>query len=336
MSTGASPAAWRRVATVGLGLAVGAAGLALSLRGVRWPALVEALKGVERGWLALAVVCSAGVGVLKATRWYRLFVPDHGQVDWGSVVATLLLAQMVNVVVPVRGGGEALRIALLTRRFPVSVLRVGGTIVLEKLLDVASLSLLAVAVAPIAARIVDRPILSRAMLLLSAGAFLGLALGVRFRRELQGWLERWPGIARQLDQLLRGFNALRSGDWAWEPVAWTAAVRCLSFASLLAAVRSMGVRVPLLAAVALDVLLNLSFLLPTPPALIGLVQYASVLVLGLFGIPRAEALGAGVMLHLTILSPFLLFGLPAWVYVSGFSPRPGGMGRTAEEGRPES
>ena len=319
---------WRQGMTVVLALAVGGLGLFLSLRGVRWAAVVEALKGVRREWLALAVVSSAGVAALKATRWYRLFVPDQDSLAWGSVLATLILAQTVNVMVPVRGLGEALRVGMVTRRFPVGALRVGGTIILEKSLDLASLSLLALAVAPISAQIVGEPILSTGILLLVGGGLVGMALAVRFRGRLRGWLGRWPGlwpgpwprVARPLEQLLKGFNALRSGDRAWEPVVWTAAVRCLSIVSLLAALRSVGIPVPLLGIVVLHVLLNFSYLLPTPPAMVGLVQYVTILVLGFFGVARAEALGAGVVLNLTIMSPYLLFGLPAWLYAWGFSP----------------
>jgi len=304
-----------------LGLAVGGAGLALSLRGVSWPALAQALRGVLPGWLALAVLASAGVAALKAARWYRLFVPHHRDLELAALGATLIVAQMVNVVVPIHGGGEALRIGLLTRRFPVGALRVSGTIVLEKLLDVGSLSLLGLVAAPVTAQLVGRPLLSRAALVAAGAALLALALAVRFRRGLRRRLRPWPRVAGWVDQLLSGFNALQSGDVAWEPVAWTAAVRCLSFVSLIAALSSTGVRLPLVGIVALDVLLNLSYLLPTPPALIGLVQAVTVLVLGFFGIAGVATVGAGMVLHLTVLAPYVVFGLPAGVYVWAFSLR---------------
>jgi hypothetical protein len=317
--------------TIVIALAVGGLGLFLSLRGLRWSAVVGALEEVQRGWLALAVLSSVGVAVLKATRWYRLFVPDQDRLAWCSVLATLVLAQTVNVIVPIRGLGEALRVGMVTRRFPVSALRVGGTIVLEKWLDLASLSLLALAVAPVSVEVVGEQILSTAVLLLIGGGLVGMALMVRFRERLRRWLGRWPRVARLLEQLSEGFNALRSGDVAWEPVAWTGGVRCLSLVSLLAALRSVGIPVPLLGIILLHVLLNFSYLLPTPPGMIGLVQYVTILVLGFFGVARAEALGAGVVSNLVILSPFLLFGLPAWLYVWGFSPHSVRSRRAADD-----
>jgi uncharacterized membrane protein YbhN (UPF0104 family) len=201
---------------------------------------------------------------------------------------------------------------------------------------------LALAVAPVSVEVVGEQILSTAVLLLIGGGLVGMALMVRFRERLRRWVGRavgpWPGlgakVAQLMDQLLRGFNALRSGDVAWEPVAWTGGVRCLSLVSLMAALRSVGIPVPLLGILVLHVMLNFSYLLPTPPAMIGLVQYVTILVLDFFGVARAEALGAGVVLNLTILSPFLLFGLPAWLYVWGVSPHRAGLGRAADDGGP--
>lgn len=324
---------WRPLATVVLGLAVGGAGLALSFRGVSWPAVVDALRQVRGGWLALAALSSAGVAVLKAGRWYRLFVPDQRSLDLLAVMATLIVAQMVNVVVPIHGGGEALRIGLITRRFPVGALRVSGTIVLEKLLDAASLGLLGLAVAPVTAQLVGSPGLSRVVLLLVAGVLLASVLAMRYRNHIRRRFAQWPRFAGWVDQLMSGFNALGSRDIAWEPVAWTALVRCLSLVSLVAALQSTGLSVPLLGIVALDVLLNVSYLLPTPPALIGLVQYVTVLALGFFGITGAPTVGAGIVVHLTILAPYLLFGFPSGIYVWGFSLPRGSLGLPADEGR---
>jgi hypothetical protein len=304
-----------RIVYIVLGLILGGLGLYFSLRDVQWPAVLEALTKVRWAWLILAVSSSIGVAVLKATRWYRLFAPDHRHLDWRSVLATLLLAQTVNVIVPVRGVGEALRIGVLTGRFSVSALRVSGTIVLEKFLDMLSLALLALVVTPITVRVLDRPILSKAFLLLIGTVCLGIVLTVRFQRVIKQWLTRWPIAERLLDQVLQGFNALQSSVMVGELGGWTLAVRGLSLVSLFAALRSTRVTVPLLGILALHILLNFSYLLPTPPGMIGLVQYVSVLVLGFFGVARPQTLGAGIILHLTILSPHLLLGLPAWAYV---------------------
>lgn len=328
-----SPSVWRRVTAVVLGLAVGGVGLALSFRGVSWPGVMEALAHVRGGWLAAALLSSAGVGVLKAARWYRLFVPDQRGLEFLAVGTTLIVAQMINVVVPIHGGGEALRIGLIARRFPLSALRVSGTIVLEKLLDAASLGLLALAAAPVTAQHVGSPALSRLALAVAAGVLLASALAMRYRNPIRRRLSGWPRIAGWVDQVLSGFNALESGNLAWEPVMWTALVRCLSLVSLAAALQSMGLSVPLLGIVALDVLLNVSYLLPTPPALIGLVQYVTVLALGFFGIAGAPTVGAGIVVHLTVLAPYLLFGLPAGVYVWSFSLRRGSLGLPVDEGR---
>jgi hypothetical protein len=49
--------------------------------------------------------------------------------------------------------------------------------------------------------------------------------------------------------------------------------------------------------------------------MIGVIQYIAILVLGLFGIRRTQALVAGVLLNIVIVSPVLLLTVPSWFRV---------------------
>ena len=307
---------WHQIVYLGVGLTLGAVGLYLSLRSVNWSAVLAALRAVRPGWLIPAVLCVVGVASLKAARWHRLFAPDHHTLDWWSLLSILILAQVVSIAVPVRGGGEMLRVGLMSRRFSVSALRASGTIVVEKLVDLLALGMVALAIAPLAAQVVGQRILSAALWLLGAGALLALTLVVRFRRSLWRRLSRWRVAARFVDQLLSGFNALRSVALAFELVGWTVAVWILSFASLFWVLRASCVTIPLWGVVVLLLLLHLGYVLPTPPGLIGLVQYVCVLVLTFFGVARDQTLGTGIVLHLVLVLPLLLLAFPAWLRVT--------------------
>ncbi len=294
---------------------IGGLGLYLSLRGVNWDTVSTTLQAVRPGWLTLAVAGVVGVALLKATRWYYLFTPDHRTLDWWSLLSILILAQVVNIAVPIRGGGEILRIGSATRRFPVSALRIGGTIVVEKLVDLLALGLIALIVTPLIAQITGQPIFSIALWLLAAGMLLGIALAVRFRRPLWNLLSRWPVAACFLDQLLKGFSVLRSTASICKLVGWTTAIWALSLASLFWTLRATHVAIPFWGVLMLLLLLNLGNFLPTPPGLIGLVQYMCVLVLTSLGIARDQTLGTSIVLHLVLVLPLLLLAFPAWMRV---------------------
>jgi len=306
---------WRQVAYAGAGLMLGGLGLYLSLRDVEWNTVWETLRAVRPVWLILAVVCVVGVAWLKAMRWYSLFTPNDRHLDGWSLAAILILAQVVNIVVPLRGSGEMLRIGWVTRRYSINALQVGGTLVVEKLTDLLVLLGIALAVLPWVAQIVGRTVFIFALWLLVAGVLIMTAVVVRFRGAFADRLGRWPLAARYLDQVFGGFSALRSVNSTWELTGWTLAVWVLSFASLFGTLQAAQIAIPVEGGGVLLLLLYLSFLLPTPPGLIGLVQYVCVLVLTFFGVTRDRALGAGIVLHLVLVLPLLALAFPAWLYV---------------------
>ena len=303
------------------GLILGGAALVVSLRGVAWETLTAVMRDVRWPWFGLAVVCSVLVACLKAVRWHRLLAPNLPDLRWPLTLATLILAQTLNLAVPIRGLGETLRVGMLSRKTGGHVLQIGGTLILEKALDTLSLALLGVVLAPMLMAMVESAWVSR-LLILTAVIGIGLFLVVRFHRATLGWLKRWPRLSRWLDRLLSGLDALRSQSRGWEIAGWTAAVRAVSVVSSFLGLRAVRVGVPLRGLVALDIFLNLSFLLPSPPGLIGVVQYLCILVLGFFGVARAQALVAGMLLNVIIVAPVLLLAAPAWLHVTMRAPAP--------------
>jgi uncharacterized protein (TIRG00374 family) len=311
---------WRQIVYVSLGLAVGGLGLFLALDEVDGDAVLTALRGVRAEWLLLAVLGVVLVALFKAARWYRLFTPDHQAIDWRALLTILLLAQVSNVAVPIRGVGEMLRVGLTVRRFPVSALRVGGTIVVEKLVDLLALGGIALVSAPVLGKIVGPKALTVTRWLLAASVLVLLLLSIprlapwraRGERSRTSWLGRWLLATRHLDQLSSGFAALRSSAAVWELTGWTVAVWAFSLGSLVCTLQATAVSVPIWGGVMLLLLLHLGFLLPTPPGLIGLVQYVCVTVLTGFDVPRSQAFGTGVVLHLVLVVPLVLGAVLAW------------------------
>jgi uncharacterized membrane protein YbhN (UPF0104 family) len=65
---------------------------------------------------------------------------------------------------------------------------------------------------------------------------------------------------------------------------------------------------PFVAAVLVTVAINLSLVLPSAPAALGVFETATIIALRAFHIPQADALSYAVVLHLLNLVPFLLIG----------------------------
>jgi len=315
LNRGESKKVWRRALYVLAALALGGLGLVFSLREVDWTVVAQTLRTIRPMWLAWALLGTLGVVVVKAARWYRLLSVERSMGDWWSSLSILVLAQAVNIAVPVRGGGEALRVGLMARRFPVKMLEVGGTVVVEKVADFLALGLIGLIIVPSAAQMVEKPAVLSLLWLAGLGGLLTIVVLVRIRGSLHKWLSRWPTARRLVDQLLRGFGMVRSTSSVWELVVWTAAVWGLSSGSLYAVLQATRVTPPLWGVLALILLLHASFVLPTAPGLVGVVQTVCILVLGFFGFSRGRALGVSVVVHAVLVLPLIVLALPAWLYV---------------------
>jgi uncharacterized membrane protein YbhN (UPF0104 family) len=228
------------------GLLLGGLTAWLAVRQVRWSVVLGTLRAVRPGYLALAVGCTVGVAVLKAVRWQRLLAPAGKSANWRIAFSVLVLAQLTNIAVPVRGAGEVLRVGLVMRRAHLSALHVGATLVVEKAVDLLALGAIALAVLPAFAPAIGlHGGWSWAMPLLLAATLLGLAILVYSRGTLAGWLARWPTLQRNLEQLRAGLTALVSWASAAALLLLTAAIWLLSLSALFLTLQATRASIPL-------------------------------------------------------------------------------------------
>ncbi|MBI3978579.1 MAG: flippase-like domain-containing protein [Chloroflexi bacterium] len=118
-----------------LGGALGALGLGLTFAGLDFASLRDALGQAQAGWLAPAALSVAMTLLVKALRWRSLFPPGSCP-PVRPVVASYLLGQLANAVLPMRAG-EVVRAAHLSRLAGPAFGAAAGTVVAEKLADAA-------------------------------------------------------------------------------------------------------------------------------------------------------------------------------------------------------
>jgi uncharacterized protein (TIRG00374 family) len=90
---------------------------------------------------------------------------------------------------------------------------------------------------------------------------------------------------------------------ALSAVVWGCAVLGVYFCLL-----ALGLQTPRLASVFLIVLVSLGSMIPSAPAFLGTMQYACVLGLGVYGVPRGEALAFSTVYHATQFFPITIAG----------------------------
>jgi hypothetical protein len=312
-----------------VGLVLAAGGLAWALRDVGFDQVAQAFRDIQPVPVIVAFGCSVMVAVLKAARWQWLYYPNHRRLAYRDVFSTLLIAQMINNISPVRIG-EIVRILLINRRAGVGKAVTLSTIVAEKVTDLLCLSAL-VLVALAATR---EWAAMRLGLALAAGGLLSLA-GLGWRRHwLTPWFERLVRLApaRFQDKLMKTINAVLS---AFEPlsepramapvIGLSVVIWLLSGLSFHAALLAFGVDLPWTASVALLAALQGAVSIPSsPPGYVGVIEAAAAWVLGTYyGVTPAVAFSASVLIHLVVVGPVLVLGgfslwlaaadLPSWL-----------------------
>src|SRR5438309_2924865 len=90
-------------------------------------------------WLAASVGTYALALALRGWRWHRILRLSRVPHERADAFWLMLVAYMGNTVLPLRGG-EVLRISLLGSRTTARVREVLGTVIAERILDVATLA----------------------------------------------------------------------------------------------------------------------------------------------------------------------------------------------------
>lgn len=305
------------VAALTLGL------LALWLRSVDLGAMGAALLGAHPGWIAVAAAFSVVHVGVRAWRWQLLLGPGgQGTARWSDLWRWLVMGYAISFIIPGRAG-EIVRPALLWRRAGVPFGRALGSVVLERILDVACIG------AFLGVFVIVEPDLSpsslRGLALVlcagSAGVLLVLTLLARRHRPLADrvitalarWLPRRfrdpiAGFAGSLlDGLEAAFRArgplpiLGATVLTWLPV-------CLT---MLAGLRALDIDAPATSALALVPLTALGIAVPTPAGVGGFHAAMSWGLETMHGVPPEPAAAAAVVTHAASVLPIIALGLYA-------------------------
>jgi glycosyltransferase 2 family protein len=310
-----------RIWQVAGALVIGAACLWFSLRGVRLAAFRAELADFSVPLVMLAVATVTLVAAAKALRWQWLYGSAGRDRPWSTHFGVLMIAQMLNLVIPIRLG-EVARLGLMRQEGrPVGV--TFGTIVVEKGLDLLAVGLIVLLFAPIlllpAAARVDAA---------STGPLLGLLIFLfllavgRFHATLLRLVDSIPSpqsarlawlvlrVQQGARAVLRSMAELR-GAQLLRVTALTAAIWLISLVTVRIMLSAFGLELGWDASLALMLALTSSNWAPTPPAMIGVVGAVTVAVLGPFGVEQTEALALGTVLNLVLVGPPVLLGSAA-------------------------
>jgi glycosyltransferase 2 family protein len=259
--------------------------------------------------LGLAVVLYAGCTALRAERWRGLLRDGDARPTRGDAYRLVAVGYMGNNVLPARAG-DAMRVVLMAPRANTTRRFVVGTLVAERLLDVAVLVVGFVVLASTIAGGAGLPGPTTLALLtgLALAALVALAVTVLVLRR-RGLVDRARATIAPMTASTRGLRSRRGAVmlgltvliWLGEAAVWGA---CAAAAHLDASP---------LQALYLVALASMFSLIPSGPGYAGTQDAAAVIGVKAIGGTSAQAVSYLILVRFVLLVPITLVGLVALV-----------------------
>ena len=304
-------------------LAVGL--LAVFLRNADYGHVWKEMKSARVDFLVWSLVLTALSFVIRVERWQYLLAP-LGPTKFRNVWRTTIIGFAASAVLPARAG-EVLRPYLLARQEGLSATATFATIIVERVLDLASVLLL------LGGYLLwfDPGMEARASAVFQAIRFGGLvmapvALGslvlmffmAGHPEKLHEWLlkaERvLPGrvasvIARLAQTFAEGFAVVRSPVRFVAAVARSVVLWVVIAATTWAVARAFYIEMPFTGGWLMSAPLVVGVAVPTPGGVGGFHEAFRIGATGFFGADNDTAVGAAIVLHAVSMVPVMLLGL---------------------------
>ena len=321
----------RRALVVVAGLLISAAALWIVLQTID-VGEAAAVLGRAEPVPQLAIVAVAAIQVtLRARRW-AILLPTTARVAVIRLLPPLLVGYLGNAVLPARLG-EPMRAVVVARRERVGTTEALGSVLIERVVDVATLA----PVAFVAAILVGAPAwTTQALGIAAAAGIAGIALLVTMGLQPLVRLADRLGLERRptLRDLVARFTATLGGPSRRGTLLSAAGISVLAWlldaTSFWLAGQAVGADVSYAGAMLIGGVTVLGTAIPSAPGYVGTFELAAAGMAGILGVPGAEALAMAVVAHVMTLGPMALGGA-ASVVLMGSSL--GEIARSAETSR---
>jgi len=297
-------------------LAIAAACLWMAARHVDPEELGQALAGFNLLYLVPAVAVSLMIQIFRAWRW-KIELSPLADLKFSLVWQVVAVAYMMINVLPFRLG-EPVRPVLLSWKTDLTISAIVGNWVFEKMMDMAAI----VFFLHVALLVTDLPEWANKASMASLTAFGVIVLvvvgfwlrGEAFFNATLGRILPEKPRAKTLAMLegaREGLQILPDRRLVAMVFVVTLALWFLPILSSYVFILGFDFEVPFAAALCVFVAISAGTAIPPPPGMFGVFQIASVVALGLFGVPKAEALAFGILLNATQFLTLIAQGLVA-------------------------
>jgi uncharacterized protein (TIRG00374 family) len=303
-------------AAVGIGVSILA--FALVFGSVDSQETVDILRSATPAWVVVVLAFLMLDIVARAFRWRGLLAPIQ-DVAYPRTLAYLLIGYLANNVLPARLG-ELVRCHYLGDRERISRTTALGTVVVERIIDIAVV--VAIAAAAILVLSVRGMV---ANVVLAGGAIgvllvVGLAVMIAAHRlpgaeRVAAAVARWPRIGELARRLREGLAVAGRPRTLAEALVLTVLAWGASVLGFAAAGQAVGVQLTIGQAALLASGTALAAAIPSGPASLGTFEFATVRIAAALGVADARAFALALLIHASIVALTSIGGVAALIRI---------------------
>ncbi|UTI65057.1 flippase-like domain-containing protein [Paraconexibacter antarcticus] len=276
--------------------------------------------------LGVAVLVHIGATLARGWRWHVVLRSAGVQHDAIDAYALTTVGYMGNTVLPARGG-EVLRTVLLGQRSSARKREILGSIVAERLLDVAALAVLFVVVT--FGGVAGAPVgLAPAIASMVAALLAGVGLVVYLRGRRAG---RWTAFADRIRPFVLSVRAML-GATGLLLLLVSSAIWLSEGVIFFLVGRSLELAISLPEAAFLVVIGSFFALIPAAPGYVGTYDAAVLFGLKALGISGGASIGFTILVRFVLFVPVTVVGLLFMLFRYGGLARVAGRLRLARRG----
>lgn len=289
----------------------------LSVRGIDFGGVVDGLKSVKYSYLLLFLAAVVFMQLLRSLRWGEILRPLD-KVDLFSLFSVTNVGFLAIIALPARLG-ELARPYLIAKKSRIKMSSALGTIFVERVFDGLSILVIA-AFVPLFLSELPQWLINSSIIFsaITVGTLFFMIILIAGKERATGLLnplinklpERYATkIHGLIHHFIDGFQVFTDLKQLTRVAILSLLIWLINVGAVCLMLLAFSFNLSIAAAVVLMVILIIGIAIPTAPGFIGNWHYACILGLGLFGIPKTDALAFAIVYHFFSLLLTLFLGL---------------------------
>jgi uncharacterized protein (TIRG00374 family) len=281
-----------------------------------WPTLLAQVQRLSWGWVLAIVALDVLSFYVQGVRWQILLQPI-GKLPYIKTTQAIYVGLFTSEVLPLRAG-EIIRGILAARWLKRKFRDVLPSMAMERIFDAFWFSGAMI----ITALLIDVPpqirVATNVMLGIAIVGIVGFVWVVRKTHFAETWPEGDAPPKSFIDRLRFAFYEARLelkqiglGRRFWAAAAVSGLLHVVQGLAFLAVLEACGIQLPLLASIAVFLVVHLGIAIPNAPANVGTFQLFCVLGLTFFGVEKSAAAAFSLVAWTILTIPVLLIGVAA-------------------------